>query len=125
MPKTKSYKNTETQTLVQMLGREAGLQGLATERADPKAANAAYRQMVRLYRELRSRGLSAQRELLSLLHDENANVRASAAYFALEFDPQSAEPVLERIDREERNLCGLTAQMVLKQWRKGELKFPD
>jgi len=120
-----NYQKATTDALVQMFRAVASGRGAALEKADPKTANRLYRQMAKLYAEIKHRGTQAQRQILPLLDDEDASVRASAATYALEFDARAAEPVLEKIDREERNLCGLTAQMVLKQWKAGKLRFPQ
>lgn len=118
------YGKIETQKLVEMLASAASDRGLALRAAEPRSANTLYKLMVTLYKEIKDRGLEAQRQILPLLRHENPNVRASAAYFALEFDPETAEPVLERILKEEHNMVGFSSRMVLQQWREGKLRFP-
>lgn len=118
------YGKVETQKLVEMLASAASDRGLALRAAEPRSANTLYKLMVTLYKEIKDRGLEAQRQILPLLRHENPNVRASAAYFALEFDPETAEPALERILEEEHNMVGFSSRMVLQQWREGKLRFP-
>jgi hypothetical protein len=80
--------------------------------------------LYKLYKEIRNRGTDSQRLMLSLLQNENADVRLSTAAWALEFDAQTAVPVLEKIGHEEHNLTGFTADRVLKQWKEGKLRLP-
>lgn len=124
MAKTTDYKKIETRDLVEMFADAAAGRGRALRAANPKEANTGYKLMIRLYREIRIRGTKGQLEMLPLLQNENRDVRASAACLVLEFDAQAAEPILEQIHREEHNLLGFTAGMVLKQWKEGKLRFP-
>jgi HEAT repeat protein len=121
---TTEYKKLATKDLIQTFARSAAERGLALRAANPDRANARYKTMTELYHELCSRGMEAQRELLSLLESQDGYVRLSAATYALEFDAPAAVPVLQKIDEEERNLLGFTAGMVLKQWREGKLHLP-
>jgi hypothetical protein len=124
VPKAKDYSMTATSDLVQNFAKMASDRGSALRVAAPRKANALYRQMVEIYRELRRRGKEAQVQMLPLLRDENTDIRISVACFALEFEPEDASAVLEKIEREERNLLGFTAEMVLKQWKEGKIRFP-
>jgi hypothetical protein len=61
--------------------------------------------------------------LLSLLDHPSNAVRAWAAFHALEFAPQEAEPVLEDLSKIP-GIEGLDSEITLREWRKGTLKFP-
>jgi len=50
-------------------------------------------------------------------------VRIWAAAHALEFSPRDGEPVLVAIARLSEPI-GFSAEMTLKEWRKGRLEFP-
>lgn len=74
-----------------------------------------------VYRELRRRG--SESILLALLDNPDAGVRAWAASHALEFAPDQGEPVLKALASDE-GLLGFSAEMTLREWRKGTLSFP-
>lgn len=46
------------------------------------------------------------------------------AAHALDFAPEKGEPVLESLAGVQGSLIGFDAEMTLKEWRKGELRFP-
>jgi hypothetical protein len=98
--------------------------------AHGKASTSDYREANRqhdiiqdVYRELRSRGRSAQKVLLGLLDHPDEAVRGWAAFHCLEFAPKEAEPVLGTLSKS-TGISGFGAEMTLKEWRKGSLKFP-
>lgn len=76
-----------------------------------------------LYRELRMRGLAAQRELLPLLSHDNPGVRRFVGFVALEFAPTEAERALRLLARN-GGLAGYEARLTLEQWLSGKLSFP-
>jgi hypothetical protein len=75
------------------------------------------------YRELRRRGIEAQRDLLALLDDDDPSVRCWAGAHALEFAPDLGEPVLEELAAQ-TSLEAFDARMTLREWRRGSLSFP-
>ncbi|WP_428665989.1 DUF2019 domain-containing protein [Reyranella sp.] len=77
-----------------------------------------------IYRELRRRGLEAQRALLSLLDEEDLGIRLWTAAHALEFDPDRGIPILEELAKTAPWPENFNAGMTLKLWKKGELSFP-
>jgi len=95
----------------------------ATEEGNPRKANEQHDILAAAYRELRKRGLAAQRKLLPLLVHADVGVRIWAAAHALEFSPRDGEPVLVAIARLSGPI-GFSAEMTLKEWRKGRLEFP-
>ena len=76
-----------------------------------------------VYRELRARGIEAQRHLLPLIEHERAGVRGWAAAHSLEFEPGLAEAALA-VMAAEGTIAGFTAATTLKEWREGRLRFP-
>lgn len=112
-----------TVTLVQMFSDAAAANGRAWDEANPRVANRQYDIRASVYRELRSRGVEAQRALLTLLDHPNPYVRCLTAARALEFDSKTAEPVLQALQILP-GLVGHNAEMTLKVWKKGELRFP-
>ncbi len=77
-----------------------------------------------VYRELRRRGPDAQAALLPLVTDPNPGVRLWAAVHALEFDPARGEPVVAEAARSDPSLRGFSAQITLREWKAGRLRFP-
>jgi hypothetical protein len=109
-------------SLVELFAEAAAANGHAWENAKPRLANNAYGVKVKVFRELRSRGIEAQRSLLSLLDHPDRYVRCAAGTYALDFDPQAAEPVLLALEKL-RGFSGHHASLALEMWRKGELRF--
>lgn len=110
-------------SLVELFADAAAAYGHALEDAKPRFANKAYDVKASIYRELRSRGIDAQRSLLSLLDHRDRYVRCAAGTYALDFDPRAAEPVLQALEKL-RGFAGHDASMTLEMWKKGELRFP-
>ena len=116
-------ENVEQATTDALLGRYAEAahrHGEAT--ADGRrSANADADEIAAIYRELRGR--NKQRVLLTLLDSQDAGVRAWAGTHALEFAPEEGEPVLARL-AETDGLIAFGAQISLREWRAGRLRFP-
>jgi hypothetical protein len=76
-------------------------------------------------RALKALRKTPERELalLPLLDHEHASVRSWAATYLLPVDEAKAIPVLESLASARRGFVALSAEMVLKLWRKGELKL--
>lgn len=91
---------------------------------DSNKINEQHAKICAIYQELRRRGGNQQHQLLALLDDPMASVRCWAAAHALEFSPERGAPVLEELAKSEKSLAGFNAEMTLKEWRKGTLKFP-
>ena len=98
--------------------------GKASFNGDYRTANRNAETIINIYRELRRRGREDQNSILPLLNDEDLNVRAMAAFHALEFAPEQGEPVLLELSKLGRGLHRLNAEICLEQWRNGTLEFP-
>lgn len=61
--------------------------------------------------------------MLPLLASDDRGVRAWAGAHALEFAPGEAEPVLLQLG-ETQDLIGFGADITLREWRAGRLRFP-
>jgi hypothetical protein len=101
---------------------EASLHGDLLARGDIAASNRAATEVASIYRELRQRGGDTRMALLPLLEAGHPQVRGWAAAHALEFAPEAGEPALEALSNEKWPI-GSTAEMTLKVWRRGELRF--
>jgi hypothetical protein len=108
--------------LVERYRTAAAAHDKATERGDPKRANAHHDVVASVYRELRAGGL--QSRLLVLLEDPYERVRCWAAAHALEFAPHLGEPVLSALAQHELGIVSFDAEMTPKVWREGQLRFP-
>jgi len=62
--------------------------------------------------------------LTELLKNEHPEVRSAAAYFLLPYDKKTAEKALASLFKE-GNGIGFNARMIMKEWKKGTLKFPS
>jgi hypothetical protein len=85
--------------------------------------NKAARRVSAIYGDLRERGRAAQGALLPLLDHPDPAVRLWAASHALEFAPDRAVATLKAMKGVEFPR-GLSAEMTLREWRAGRLRFP-
>ncbi|MCO5050790.1 MAG: DUF2019 domain-containing protein [Verrucomicrobiae bacterium] len=116
-------KNADVGMLLKLYVEAAVAHYCATEKGDYRTANRQHDVVAAAYRELRGRGIEAQRSLLVLLDHPNEAVRAWAAAHALEFAPDEGEPILQSIAKGS-GVCKLNATITLDEWKKGALKFP-
>lgn len=121
--KTVDVMTADTMALVAAYRKSAAEHGAATEQGDHRTANRRHDLVADVYRELRRRGIDAQRELLQLLDDIDVYVRAWTAAHALEFAPDRGEPVL-KVLATKGGVVGLNARLTLQEWAKGSLTFP-
>jgi Domain of unknown function (DUF2019) len=97
----------------------------ATERLVPaKDQNAAADCVARVYDELRRRGIEAQRALIPLTSHRRPGVRGWASAHALEFEPSLGERRLRDIAARDPFPHSFNAELALKEWRAGRLRFP-
>ena len=101
----------------------AAAHGQATNAGDHKTANREYKTIEAVYRELRARGRDAQETLLCLLESDDSGVRLWAGSHALDFAPTAGERTLTALANEQ-SLVGFSAEMTLKSWSDGMLRFP-
>ena len=88
----------------------------------PKDGNRMFDLLVAIDRELRARGIEAQRQLLRLLDDPDPGTRCWAAASVLEFAPGEGERVLTELAKPPNGLVGFSAERTLEQWRAGTFK---
>lgn len=118
-----SVKGADLPQLLRLYERATAAHGTATEKGDYRTANREDETIAAVFRELRGRGIEAQKALLGFLDHGDPYVRVLTAAYALEFAPEQGEPVLTEISRS-RGIPALNAEMTLQEWRKGNLKFP-
>ena len=116
--KKRELEHAEDALLVEEYRRAAIAQAEAMSHVKPRVANRHADVMYEIARILRLRGLSAQERLLPLLLDENDDVRMWAGAQALEFAPEKAVPVLERLEQSTTGSRRTTAHYTLKEWRR-------
>jgi len=88
----------------------------------PKDGNRIFDLLVAIHRELRARGVEAQRQLLVLLDDPDLGTRCWAATAVMEFAPREGERVLADLARNAGGLIGFSAEWALEEWKAGTLK---
>src|SRR6266699_3521553 len=115
-------ENRSDAALLEALVAACVHRGEALDHGHIATANTQFGLGTRLTRELLARGQYARNGILDLLNNENPYVRLHAAFVALELDPSRAEPVLEAIGRDHKDLnLGFSARFTLEQWRAGNL----
>lgn len=113
-----------TISLIAAYRKSAERHGEATEAGDYVTANREAGDLAVIYAELRLRGLESQQCLLPLLCDPEDRVRLWAAAHALEFAPSIGEQVLAKLAETTIGFVKMDANMTLKEWREGRLRFP-
>lgn len=101
----------------------AAIHGQATRDGNSRTANAQYKRIIVVWNELRRRGDDGRAALSRLMGSSNPHVRGWAASHVLEFEPEAAEPELTRLAQGPPSPVRLDAEMTLKEWRAGRLKF--
>jgi len=97
--------------------------GIANATGSFRSGNKDADLMLSIYKELSHRGLKSQTKLLCLLDDADSSVKAWAATHSLNFAAPAALATLKSLVSEE-GLAGFNAEMVLKEWKKGNLRIP-
>jgi hypothetical protein len=118
------FSGMDVGDLVGVYAAAAARHHAAAQHGDIRAATTAFDTLSAAYRELRSRGLDAQRALLPLLGSDDPAVRLAAGVHALEFAPDEGEPALAELAASDQTSIGFDAEMTLEVWRDGELRFP-
>jgi hypothetical protein len=122
--KTLQIKKLPTDELIEKARALSAERWPAIHAGKPKEANRMYDLLVAIRRELRARGIDAQRQLLKLLEDPDPGTRCWAAGSVLEFAPGEGERVLTEIARHVDGLVGFSAERTLEQWRAGTFNPP-
>ncbi|NVJ01210.1 DUF2019 domain-containing protein [Myxococcus sp. AM009] len=118
-----SLEKRSLQELASMYEEFAAAHGQASETGDHRKANAQFRRIAAVWKELRTRKSEGSGALLNLLGSANPHVRGWAASHALESAPQAAEAVLEQLANGPPSIARFNAEMVLSEWRAGRLTF--
>lgn len=87
---------------------------------DSRRGNRAYKQLERLLAKIAATG--SDHVLFDLYDDPEPWVQYLAATHTLEIDERRAEAKLLEVCKN-RGIAGLNAGMVLREWRKGNLRF--
>jgi hypothetical protein len=110
--------------LVQEYVEAARRRGEALEVGDSDRANREYDELTAIYRELKRRGRGAFGGLMAFAQDRDPNVRTAVGWALLELFPEKAKAILKEVATLP-GLPGFSADMTLRQWEEGQLKFPD
>jgi hypothetical protein len=116
-------RSADLKSLIDRYRDAARQHGEATERGTSGTANRSAETIAAIYAELRRRGPDAQLQLLQLLFDPSPGVVGWSGAHALEFAPSEGVAALTRLASLE-GLVGLFAEITLKEWRNGRLRFP-
>lgn len=121
MKKTQ-LKKISVEQLIETTRTTSAERWRAIDAGRTKDGNRMFDLLVAIRRELRARGLDAQRQLLSLFDDPDPGTRCWAAVSVLEFDPSEGERVLAELAKLPDSLVGFSAEMTLEQWKAGTFK---
>jgi hypothetical protein len=113
-------KEASVDEIVAAYARAAAAHGSENAQGNVQAANEAYALVDVFSKELRRRGLEAQKALLPLLKSHDPEIRLCAAKDALGFAPDSAEKELQKLIDAKFD-CSIHAYLVLNSWKKGKL----
>jgi hypothetical protein len=121
MKKTE-VKKLPTEQLVEKTRALSAERWRAIYAGKPKDGNRMFDLLVAIHKELRARGIEAQRQLLRLLDDPDPGIRCWVATAVLEFAPAEGERVLTDIAEHADGLVGFSAEWALEKWKAGTLK---
>ncbi|WP_158306267.1 DUF2019 domain-containing protein [Paenibacillus curdlanolyticus] len=91
------------------------------DQGDSRTANASYKKLYNSYVWLKENNHVS--ELVILLDHENEGVRCWAARYTLILNKEKAEKVLEELRSSLSHNVSFSAEMTLKEWEDGNLKF--
>jgi hypothetical protein len=117
------FSGMDVDRIVEVYAAAAAHHHRARQHGDSRGATMAFDEVGAAYRELRARGIDAQRALLPLLKHEDSAVRLAAGAHALEFAPDDGEPALTELAADDETSIAFDAEMTLEVWREGELRF--
>ncbi|MBI2908786.1 MAG: DUF2019 domain-containing protein [Chloroflexi bacterium] len=120
----RNINKADVPTLTDWYAEAAAAHGKATEEGDYKRTNREHDKLFAVYREMHARGDDGRAGLIKLLESPSDWVRLCAAAKALEFAPEVSEPLISELARENKGIIGFEAEMVLREWRAGKLRFP-
>ncbi len=120
--KKAQVKKLATDELVEKIRTLSAERWLAIHAGKPREANRMFDLLVAIERELRARGIEAQRHLLKLLDDPDPGTRCWVAGSVLEFAPGEGERVLNDIAQHVDGLVGFSAERTLEEWKAGTFK---
>lgn len=110
-------------SLLDQYASAAIAQGKSIQNADSVEGNAQFDLQLRLLKEIDSSTNLGRRALVSLLTHEDMWVRESAATHLLGVEEHVAIKVLEEVANSS-GIVAFNAEMVLKEWRAGNLNIP-
>jgi hypothetical protein len=97
--------------------------GKATLSGDYKSGNRAFDKLMAIVPVIRGYGYDGEVALLQLTEDADDSVVCWAATIVLKSNEAKAIAALEKVSKK-TGIIAFNAQMVLKQWKKGELVLP-
>jgi hypothetical protein len=120
--KKKEVRSLPTEKLVEETRTLSAERMRAIHAGRPKDGNRMFDLLVAIHRELRARGIEAQRQLLMLLDDPDPGTRCWTATAVMEFAPKEGARVLTELAKSAGGLVGFSAEWTLEEWRAGTLK---
>lgn len=112
---------TSTNELLKVFIDNAIIEGECTEKGDHKKGNKAFDIIAKVAKKIKQLDPKFN-VLLPLLKHKNDSVKLHAAFYLLPYQIKLAERVLKKISKN-NGLVAFTAEMTLKEWKAGRLKF--
>ena len=107
---------------ISIIEESASVQAKATEIGDYKLGNKHFDREMKALAFLHQQGHLS--DLKIFLHHQDVGVRAFAAYALLPVYEDLCKAVLLEISNGYQNIHGFDAEMILKEWDKGNIKYP-
>lgn len=95
----------------------------AIEKGNARVANKNYDRQMEIVEDWRNNSDVDMKTLEVYLEHENDSVKLDIAFILLPVLPEKAEEVLEKLSLKKGSPARFDAEMTLREWRKGHLKF--
>jgi len=124
--KISQKRTTHCKSIEELAAEYAGYaieHGQATEVGDYKKGNKAHDKLIKIYLQIKEQGNLVHPLFKEMLYSSDPGIKAWAATHCLKNFPEEAEAALVDVGKTPRSLVAFSAEMVLKEWKKGTLNL--
>jgi Domain of unknown function (DUF2019) len=115
--------NDELKILISEYKKHAQNHGKGTMDGNPKLTNRSYHKVMETLNKIKKYNDEGYKALSQLLEENNDYIRLFAATHLLNYNKQKAEKTLQEITQKP-GIVSLDAEVVLQEWKNGNLKIP-